>query len=159
MDYIPEDAEENNKHFVPQDPESNNNEPAKEYEAEPNEADEPAGFPAEALFQDPMASVNDDEIIEAAMDQAAADAEMADIPGVDHVNENVDIPGVDPVNDNNQRPRRANVGQWQSIRFADEQAHLHAQVFVQILDNHKRRIRKVISPHNNSSDLEHIAMI
>jgi len=53
------------KHFVPQDLD---NEPAKEYKTEQNEVDELAGVPAEAPFRDPMAPVNDDKIIEIAME-------------------------------------------------------------------------------------------
>ena len=87
-------------------------------------------MPAEATFQDPMAPVNDDKIIEAAMKQVAVDAEITDILGFYPINESVDIPGVGHVNDKNQCSHWANAEHWQSIRFADEQAHLYAQVFL-----------------------------
>ena len=70
-------------------------------------------MPAKAPFQDPMVPVNDDEIIEVATEQAVIDAEIANIPGVDTVNENINIPGVDPMNNNKQRLLRATTGHWQ----------------------------------------------
>ena len=62
MDYIPEDAEKDNEHFVPQDPD---NKPAEEYETEHNEVDDLAGLPAEAPFQDLVVPINDYKSIEA----------------------------------------------------------------------------------------------
>ena len=62
-------------------------------------------MPVEAPFQGSMVPVNDDKIIGVATEQAAVDAEMADISGLDPVNENIDIIGVDPLNNKTQHPR------------------------------------------------------
>ena len=106
------------------------------------------------------------------MEQATADAEIVDIPGVEHDKnmemtgvhpeptvEPFEISGVNPANENNNwRPRQSTAGRWKSTRFADEKYDIHTQVFAQILIEHKARLKQVISPHNNTKDIEHIAL-